>query len=175
MRKEKPSLTAQWVAMWRGLGRFFARDMRLVDDPYGLAFSPWTVKVMAACLRLLPLAGRFLFRRTPLFGLAAWLQLRTRIIDDWLRDFVESGGRQAVILGAGYDARACRLTDVLGDAIPSSCQSGFMSVASSCSPTTLTSRWPPDIFHPRWHTLFRIAVVTSPSVPQSEHLAEGSS
>jgi methyltransferase (TIGR00027 family) len=38
---------------------------------------------------------------------------RTRMIDDALREAVETGAQQVVILGAGYDSRAYRLRDLL--------------------------------------------------------------
>jgi len=41
---------------------------------------------------------------------------RTRLIDDAVLEFVERGGRQVLLLGAGYDCRAQRLTDRLADA-----------------------------------------------------------
>jgi methyltransferase (TIGR00027 family) len=37
------------------------------------------------------------------------MQVRTRVIDDVLCRFVDGGGRQIVLLGAGYDCRAHRL------------------------------------------------------------------
>jgi methyltransferase (TIGR00027 family) len=40
---------------------------------------------------------------------ALYMQLRTRVIDDDVEDFVRSGGKQIVLLGAGFDARAWRL------------------------------------------------------------------
>jgi methyltransferase (TIGR00027 family) len=117
MRDGKPSMTARWVAVWRGLASFFPAEMRLIDDPYGLVFGAPYGKGMAAFSRVMPLAARALFRRGRLFAFAGWLQLRTRIIDDTLREFVRAGGRQVVILGAGYDARALRLSGLLGDAM----------------------------------------------------------
>ena len=44
-----------------------------------------------------------------------WMQLRTRALDDVLSRFVSEGGRQVVLLGAGYDCRARRFADVLGE------------------------------------------------------------
>ncbi len=41
------------------------------------------------------------------------MQVRTRVIDDAVRAFVARGGRQLVILGAGFDARGWRLRDDL--------------------------------------------------------------
>src|SRR5262249_10604890 len=40
------------------------------------------------------------------------MQVRTRVIDDAVRAFVAAGGRQVVLLGAGYDCRALRLREL---------------------------------------------------------------
>ncbi|HEY5926878.1 MAG TPA: SAM-dependent methyltransferase, partial [Kofleriaceae bacterium] len=48
-------------------------------------------------------------------GMRQWIlymQVRTRVIDDALRAFVAGGGRQLVILGAGFDCRALRLPEL---------------------------------------------------------------
>lgn len=50
-------------------------------------------------------------------GLVAAVQLRTRLIDVPLLKFIETGGRQVLILGAGFDARALRLKAALGDTV----------------------------------------------------------
>jgi methyltransferase (TIGR00027 family) len=42
------------------------------------------------------------------------MQVRTRLIDDAVRRFVAAGGRQVVVLGAGYDCRALRLPELGG-------------------------------------------------------------
>ncbi len=85
---------------------------RLIEDPLGLRFAgPW----------LTPLARTFVEARGPL-RLAAqaalwpvlpwvvYMQVRTRALDDALLAFVGDGGAQVVILGAGFDTRAVRLT-----------------------------------------------------------------
>jgi methyltransferase (TIGR00027 family) len=41
------------------------------------------------------------------------MMIRTRFIDDCLRRAIEAGATQVVILGAGFDTRAYRLTDLL--------------------------------------------------------------
>ncbi len=38
-----------------------------------------------------------------------WLAVRTRFLDDAARGFVADGGRQVVLLGAGFDTRAARM------------------------------------------------------------------
>jgi methyltransferase (TIGR00027 family) len=109
MRDDSPSRTAAFVSAARQLGQLLPENVRLVDDPYGAAFvSPaiarWIEKRMD---KLRPLAT------SP--GLAQWIlymQVRTRVIDDALRAFVAGGGRQLVILGAGFDCRALRLPEL---------------------------------------------------------------
>jgi len=87
-----------------------------VDDPYGLRFGA------SVGMRLARLSDRRRTRvarallATRLRRIILWLQLRTRVIDDVLAGFVKSGGRQVLILGAGFDCRASRFAESLGDA-----------------------------------------------------------
>jgi len=93
----RASFTAAWVAAGRGLGDRLG-DAQLAHDPYGLRF---------AGPAFLPIA-RVPILRARLAHWIAYMQVRTRAIDDELLGFVARGGRQVVILGAGYDARAAR-------------------------------------------------------------------
>ncbi len=91
------------------MGQLLPPGARLVDDPYGAAFvSPSVARVLdREASRLRP------FSAVP--GVREWLlymQVRTRVIDDALLDFLEGGGRQLVLLGAGYDCRALRLPEL---------------------------------------------------------------
>ena len=83
----------------RTIGRALPEEARIADDPYGAHFAGPLVASLAA--------------RAPraLAGLpfVLYMQVRTRAIDDAVRAFVEDGGRQIVILGAGFDCRAVRL------------------------------------------------------------------
>ena len=45
------------------------------------------------------------------------MQLRTRAIDDCVEQFVADGGRQVLLLGAGYDTRALRLAQAAPDVV----------------------------------------------------------
>jgi len=94
----------------RAAGTFLPPSMQLVDDPYGLRF--------AGGLRALREEGRLSAGARATAGV--WLrgrlrasvviqQLRTRFIDEDVEAFVASGGRQLVLLGAGFDCRAWRL------------------------------------------------------------------
>jgi methyltransferase (TIGR00027 family) len=127
MRDDTPSRTAAWVAAARQLGQLLPDDVRLVDDPYGAAFtSRWIASLIEQAIAdeddgsgaPLDMALRRL--RGPLAampGLRRWIlymQVRTRVIDDLLREFVESGGAQVVLLGAGFDCRALRMPELAG-------------------------------------------------------------
>src|SRR5262245_29396727 len=109
MRDETPSRTAAFVAAVRQLGALLPADVPLIDDPYGAACaSPALARMVEREHgRLRP------FARVP--GMRTWIlymQVRTRVIDDALRTFVEGGGRQLVVLGAGYDCRALRIPEL---------------------------------------------------------------
>jgi len=115
MRDDAPSRTAQWVAAARGMGRLLPESVRLADDPYGLAFSSSGIARLVDRTRDTRPDRAEAIARVP--GLRLWIvymQVRTRLIDDAVRGFVASGGRQLVVLGAGYDCRALRLPELAG-------------------------------------------------------------
>jgi methyltransferase (TIGR00027 family) len=89
----------------RQFGRLLPPDVRLADDPYGAAF--YSARIAKVIERLPRLATLSVMRR----GIV-YMQVRTRVIDDQLRAFVAAGGRQLVVLGAGYDCRALRLPEL---------------------------------------------------------------
>ena len=99
MRDEKSSFTAAFVAYARGLGHTLPQDARLMHDPFGTRFavpiiSVWPVKLWARVARTF----------------VVYMQVRSRTFDDVVMKFIEEeGGRQIVILGAGFDCRAVRL------------------------------------------------------------------
>ena len=99
--RDKPSLTAAWVATCRTLGQKLPEAARLVDDPYGASCGP-RIGSSPSTRRTSPL---------PMWPFVMYMQVRTRVIDDAVRAFVASGGRQILILGAGYDCRAARSND----------------------------------------------------------------
>jgi methyltransferase (TIGR00027 family) len=118
VREDAPSFTAAVVAAMRGLGAFLPKDLRLVDDPYGLRFAGRLrgVRERRFLERGLRLASRA-WMRGRLRRFAVYMQLRTRVIDDDVAAFVASGGRQLVLLGAGFDSRAWRLGSLAGVAV----------------------------------------------------------
>lgn len=106
MRNEA-STTAALVAIWRGWGQKLPPEARLIDDPYGTLFGGLGARAVLRLPRVLTF---------PVWPLALHMQVRTRAIDDALRAFLADGGRQVLILGAGYDCRAARFATELGDA-----------------------------------------------------------
>jgi methyltransferase (TIGR00027 family) len=112
VRASRPSFTAAYVAACRGLASALPEAARLVEDPYGLRFGPRTARALARAARHVP----WLVHRLPPPTTMLWLQIRTRVLDDALRDFVRAGGRQVLLLGAGFDCRAARLRDELDGA-----------------------------------------------------------
>ncbi len=105
MRETEPSRTAAWVASARTMGRMLPRALQLVDDPYGAAFASSGLPRVLGKSRGL---GRVPLMQTWLL----YMQVRTRVLDDAVRAFVAAGGRQLVLLGAGYDCRALRLPEL---------------------------------------------------------------
>src|SRR5688572_19904017 len=99
MREGRPSFTAAFVATARTMGRSLPVDARIADDPYGAHFAgPFVARVAALTPRAIASLPFVLY-----------MQVRTRAIDDAVCAFVEAGGKQIAILGAGFDCRAVRL------------------------------------------------------------------
>lgn len=102
--KDHASFTAAWVAGCRSLALTLPEEARLADDPYGARFAP---PGMAALLRMPAVARR------ALRPFVIYMQVRTRVLDDAMLDFVRAGGDQVVLLGAGFDCRALRFAHEL--------------------------------------------------------------
>jgi methyltransferase (TIGR00027 family) len=117
MKSDQASQTAGWVALARSLGRLLPQDQRLAYDPYGAAFVHGPLHGLAVALFAEPALLSVLLPRVPsVHAFLLWMQLRTRALDDVLLEFVASGGRQIVLLGAGFDCRAVRFAHLLGEA-----------------------------------------------------------
>lgn len=110
MQDAVPSKTAAWVALARSLGSLAPDEARLLDDPYGARFVGRPAALLHAALAASGIVPTLLRWVPPLRRAAMYLQVRTRVIDDALRAFAAGGGRQVVLLGAGYDSRALRFS-----------------------------------------------------------------
>jgi len=77
------------------------RDERLFDDPYAHLFAAAGEHAAECTKRFLDL---------PMFR--EGVRIRTRFIDDAVREGLEGGLDQVVLLGAGFDARGLRLREI---------------------------------------------------------------
>jgi methyltransferase (TIGR00027 family) len=100
-------LTALAVAAARAAESM--RPDRLIDDPYAAAFVAAVPSVVPA-LRGWPDEPAELSPREAIIVRSShYLGLRSRVLDDYLRDACVAGCGQVVIVAAGLDARAFRL------------------------------------------------------------------
>jgi methyltransferase (TIGR00027 family) len=115
---QRPSRTAEYMALFRAVETAERADRRLFDDPYAAALLTGRLKALAGFARL-PVAGRLATR----FLDIGWPRtrssavVRTRLIDDLVRQAIGDGARQLLLLGAGFDSRPYRLEDAGGIAV----------------------------------------------------------
>lgn len=96
-----------------------------LPDPIAVAPDPLAAKVLPAPLALpsrlvarltkrSPQKGALMHRRLghATLGLTAHVALRTRAIDDALRESIAAGVKQVVVLGAGLDGRGYRMKEL---------------------------------------------------------------
>jgi methyltransferase (TIGR00027 family) len=101
MREGKPSFTAAAVAAARGVARV---------DPLAPALVEGTLSVVMRAGRLGRAPAAVV--NVASLGLVDHIEMRTRAIDEALREAVSAGVGQLVTLGAGLDARAWRLPEL---------------------------------------------------------------
>ena len=110
MKAHRPSRTAEHNALFRAIESSRPSELRVVNDPMAWRFLGMPFRFVAllarnrACRALL---CRYIDYRWP--GSRTSLIARTRWIDDYLTRALNSGARQVVLLGAGFDSRPYRL------------------------------------------------------------------
>jgi methyltransferase (TIGR00027 family) len=116
MRRDRPSLTASLVAAIRALYTALPEPYRIAPDPLAAELLPAWLALPARAAGLVPAAAPALHKLTGAvaLGLTYNVALRTRAIDDALRDGLARGAAQLVLLGAGLDSRAHRLPELEG-------------------------------------------------------------
>ncbi len=107
------SRTAEYVALYRALESTERRRAPLFHDPLASSFLTGGRSLALGVANMPGLRGlleRYADWRAP--GARTSAIGRTRFIDDVVRAEVAAGTRQIVILGAGYDSRAHRLSEL---------------------------------------------------------------
>jgi methyltransferase (TIGR00027 family) len=103
------------MALFRAIESSKPADAQLFDDPLAPAFLDRRLRIAELAARL-PIAGKlvpwYIDRRWP--GPRPSGVVRTRAIDDAVREALMEGCLQLVLLGAGYDTRAYRLPEATG-------------------------------------------------------------
>jgi methyltransferase (TIGR00027 family) len=113
MHADTASRTAAYIALFRAIESARPADRRLFADPLAAAFLDRRLRIAAFAARLPGIGGvvpRYIDRRWP--GPRPSGVVRTRVIDDAVRDALAAGCSQLVLLGAGYDTRAYRLREL---------------------------------------------------------------
>jgi len=108
MPQNQASRTALFVAVVRAVESGKPEHLRICNDPYAHRFVS---RALFHLVRLLERQGRT-ERIAP--GVFGFMVARERHMDDYLTTCLSMGLEQLVILGAGYDARAYRFTELAG-------------------------------------------------------------
>src|SRR5262245_51078591 len=101
------------MALFRSLETRRAPEGRLFADPLADAFlRPWAraLSVLARLASVRRVVERVVDRKWP--GARTSAIARTRLFDDAIRRAMQEGVRQLVLLGAGFDSRAYRLSGI---------------------------------------------------------------
>lgn len=116
MRRDRPSLTASMVAAIRAFYTAQPAPFSRAPDPLAVELVPAWLALPARAAARFPGAAPALrrFFDVAALGLVRNVALRTAAIDDALRAGIADGAGQLVLLGAGLDARAHRLSELGG-------------------------------------------------------------
>jgi methyltransferase (TIGR00027 family) len=114
MQKDRPSTTAALVAALRALYTALPEPYRIAPDPLASELVPFPLAIPAEVVTRAPWVAAAVHHGLGLAtrGLSHYVPLRTRAIDDAVRDAVRLGAEQLVLLGAGLDNRALRLDEL---------------------------------------------------------------
>ncbi len=115
MRQGRASRTAEHNALFRALESSGPSRGRLFEDPLARSMLTWPLSLVAR-LGSVPVLRtgvlRFIDGRWP--GVRTSVVARTRLIDDAIIDALREPFEQFVVLGAGLDSRAYRLSRLRG-------------------------------------------------------------
>jgi methyltransferase (TIGR00027 family) len=115
MKAGRASRTAEYNALFRALETVRPVCDRIVDDQLAASFLSRPLRAVAMLSRSAKISvavAAYIDRRQP--GVMASVIARTRMIDDHLEAALREGIRQIVVLGAGFDTRAYRISGIDG-------------------------------------------------------------
>jgi methyltransferase (TIGR00027 family) len=114
VRSGRPSFTADLVASLRALYAELPPPYRLAEDEIAADLVPRALALPARAAARVPAVTPVLHRGLAklTLGLSLHVPLRSRAVDDAVRDAVRAGATELVILGAGLDARALRMEEL---------------------------------------------------------------
>jgi methyltransferase (TIGR00027 family) len=111
MRKGQASWTAEVTAIHRAIESIRPKHLRLFHDKYAAKFIRPSLRIVLKNRYLaLSLLWLVIDRRFP--GASITIVSRIRCFDDCLKNSLQDGFEQFVILGAGYDSRAYRISEL---------------------------------------------------------------
>ena len=114
MKAERPSRTAHFVALGRAIADLGVSHIPDFKDPTARVFLNERGKRSLAKTTRVAREGKRSVALEMARGMADLIGLRTVAIDAAVRDAIDDGATQLVILGAGYDGRAWRMPDLSG-------------------------------------------------------------
>ena len=114
MKTDRPSRTAHLVALGRALADLGLSNVPDFHDPTARVFLNEKGKKSFAKIETAVRDGKRQFQVEAARGMANMMALRTAAIDTAVGEAINRGARQLVILGAGYDGRAWRMSDLAG-------------------------------------------------------------
>jgi methyltransferase (TIGR00027 family) len=110
MKDNSISKTAQYIALFRAIETNQPKEKRLFKDDLAINFLDSYLK-NSVKITTLPIVGELLINFIQRKGLGALSSsiARTKYIDDLLKQSIDNGVKQVIILGAGFDTRSIRL------------------------------------------------------------------
>lgn len=114
MKAARPSRTAQFVTLGRALAEAGFSHVPGFRDPTAPVFLTGRGKRTLAKITSAAREGKRRGRVEAARGMADIMALRTTAIDTAVREALAAGATQLVILGAGYDGRAWRMSELAG-------------------------------------------------------------
>ena len=114
VKAERASRTAQFVTLGRALADAGLSHVSDFQDPTARVFLTEKGKRSFSKAELRARTGKHGIAANAARAMADMIALRTAAIDVAVRDAIAAGARQLVILGAGYDGRAWRMSELAG-------------------------------------------------------------